>query len=185
MDHNNPTDAVIYTRKSYNIFQDWKSNKGNIKSQMVLVLFRLASFIRSNKILVVLFFWYLLFYRIFVEWFLNIEIQWNATIGKGLRLEHGHGVVIHGDAVIGDFCVIRHLTTIGIIENADGTLSKPPKVGNHVNIGVSVAIIGDIEIGDRVIIGAGSIVVKSVPSDCVTFGNPAKTIKKMQAAESN
>jgi putative colanic acid biosynthesis acetyltransferase WcaB len=179
MDDNNTEAEIISTVKSYYIFQDWKINKGNVKSRIILSLFRLASLIRSNKILTILFFWYLLFYRIFVEWFLNVELHWNATIGKGFRLEHGHGTVIHGDAIIGDFCTIRHLTTIGIIKRSDGGYTIPPRLGNNVDVGASVVIIGDITIGDNVLIGAGSVVVRSVPANCVVLGNPAKVIKKI------
>jgi putative colanic acid biosynthesis acetyltransferase WcaB len=179
MDNNHFDTELNPKTRSYNIFQDWKINNGNAKSRLVMLLFRLASLVRSRKVLSVLFFWYLLFYRISVEWLLNIELHWNATIGRGFRLEHGHGTVIHGDAVIGEFCTIRHLTTLGIIKRSDGSYTKPPQLGNNVDVGASVVIIGDVEIGDNVLIGAGSVVVRSVPKNCVVLGNPAKVIKKI------
>jgi len=168
-----------HNKKSYAIFQDWQINKGNIKGRLILALFRLASFIRSKKILVIFFFWYLLFYRLLAEWFLNVEIHWNATIGKGLRLEHGHGTVIHGDAIIGEYCTLRHLTTIGVIKKGDGTLTTPPILGDNVDIGVNVTIIGNIEIGDNVVIGAASLVTRNTPSNCVILGNPARVVKML------
>ncbi|MFC4210398.1 serine acetyltransferase [Pedobacter lithocola] len=170
-------------KKTYNIFQDWKINEGNIKGRIVLVLYRLASLIRSKKILVIFFFWYLLFYRIFVEWFLNIEIHWNSKIGKGLRLEHGHGTVIHGDATLGNYCTIRHLTTIGIIKHDDGSYSHTPQLGNNVDVGASVTIIGGVNIGDNVLIGAASLVVRDIPANTTALGNPARVVKRHEVAE--
>jgi len=178
----NHTPNKTTQRRTYHIFQDWKINKGNIKGRIVLALYRLATLIRSQKILVILFFWYLLFYRIFVEWFLNIEIHWNSTIGKGLRLEHGHGTVIHGDAILGDYCTIRHLTTIGIIKHEDGSYTPPPRLGNNVDVGASVTIIGGITIGDNVLIGPASLVVRDIPANTTALGNPARVIKRHDEA---
>ncbi len=183
MEDFNHTSNNIVQKKTYNIFQDWKINKGNIKGRIVLVLYRLASLIRSKKILVIFFFWYLLFYRIFVEWFLNIELHWNSNIGKGLRLEHGHGTVIHGDATLGNYCTIRHLTTIGIIKHEDGSYSNAPKLGNNVDVGASVTIIGSVNIGDNALIGAASLVVRDIPANTTALGNPARVIKRHNEVE--
>lgn len=161
----------------HNIFQDWKANQGNTKGRIILCLFRIASLIRSNIILCVLFFLYLVFYRVFVEWILGIELHWNVKAGKGLRLDHGQASVINGGCIIGENCTIRHCTTIGNKKLIDGTYSASPKLGNNVDIGTNVCIIGDISIGDNVTIGAGSIVTKSLPSNCVAVGNPARIIK--------
>lgn len=160
---------------SKNIFQDWKCNKGNIKGQLVMISFRLAHAIRSHWILILLGFPFLLFYRLFIEWILGIEIHWNVKIGKCLHLAHGQSTVINGGAIIGENCKIRHCTTIG---NKDGVLSLPPILGNNVNIGANVCIIGNIKIGDNVNIGAGAVVIKDIPSDCNVVGNPARILKK-------
>ncbi|WP_345241499.1 serine acetyltransferase [Nibrella saemangeumensis] len=162
----------------YGIFQDWKANRGNIKAQLVLAMFRLATLIRNNKILIVFFFWYLIFYRFFVEWVLGIELPWSLRAGRGLRFQHGQALVVHGDSIIGENCGLKHSTTIGNRMNPDGSISRAPRLGNNVDIGAHVCIIGDIEIGDNVIIGAGSIVVKSVPSNSIVVGNPARVIRE-------
>ena len=163
---------------SYSVFQDWRANRGNIKSQIVLALFRLATLIRSNKILIILFFWYLLFYRFFVEWVLGIELPWSLKAGRGLKLDHGQALVINGEARLGRNVHVRHSTTIGSKQLATGDHSACPRIGNNVDIGANVCIIGDIDIGDNVKIGVGSIVVKSIPSNCVVVGNPARIIKE-------
>ncbi|MBC6112072.1 serine acetyltransferase [Pedobacter fastidiosus] len=167
------------SKMRYGIFQDWTVNSESYKSRMVMVFFRLATFAHSKKIYVVLLFWYLLFYKVFVEWFLNIQLHWGIKMGSGLKLEHGHSSVVYGDSELGENCTIRHLTTIGNKKLADGTSSLSPKIGNNVDIGANVTILGDIQIGDNVIIGAGAVVTKDVPPNSVMVGNPARLIKKV------
>ena len=125
-----------------NIFQDWEANKGNFKGQLVVSFFRFARFIRGNTILTILFLWYLLFYRIFIEWILGIELHWNVKAGSGLRLEHGHAVVINGSVIVGKNCIIRQSTTIGNIKLSCGEYSMSPTIGDNVDIGCNVCILG-------------------------------------------
>ncbi|RZL47243.1 MAG: serine acetyltransferase [Pedobacter sp.] len=170
-------DRVLNNHTSFNLFQDWKVNRGQFKSRLVLVLFRLAKFIRSNPFLFILFIWYLALYRIFVEWILNIEINWNVQVGKNFKLAHGHGTVVESTTEFGNNCTLRQLTTIGHKMLPDGTYSKAPKIGNNVDIGSGVTIIGNIEIGNNVMIGAGAVITKSVPDNCVMVGNPGRLLK--------
>ena len=163
----------------YGIFQDWKANKGNVKAQFVLVFFRAATLVRSSKILILLFFWYLLFYRFFVEWIMCIELPWSLKAGSGLMLEHGQALVVNGESRLGKGVHLRHSTTIGNKKLQDGTYSLCPRIGDNVDIGAQVCIIGDIDIGDNVAIGAGSIVTKSIPPNCVVVGNPARIIRAL------
>lgn len=82
-----------------------------------------------------------------------------------------------GARKIGKNCTIRHLTTIG--SNGDPKkMDATPIIGDNVDIGCLCGIFGDIVIGNNVKIGAGSIIVKSVPDNCVVVGNPAKIIKQ-------
>jgi putative colanic acid biosynthesis acetyltransferase WcaB len=155
------------------IFQDWDANKNNPKGRLVMILYRFAFLIKSKKVLFILLFIYLIFYRFFVEWVLSIEIPWNVRIGSKTKLYHGQGTVIHPETIIGDNCTIRQNTTIGNKNNG-----ASPVLGNNVDIGANVCIIGEIEIGNNVTIGAGSVVVKSIPSNCVVAGNPARIIKQ-------
>jgi len=163
------------------MFQDWSANKGNIKGQLILMCFRLSCVIWKNKTLTVIFFLYLIFYRVFIEWILCVELSWNTTVGSGLRIDHGQALIVNGGTVIGDNCLLRHCTTIGVKKLPDGSYSKNPVIGNNVDVGAGVHIIGPITIGNNVVIGAGSIVIKDVPSNTIVAGNPARVIRVIES----
>ena len=109
---------------------------------------------------------------------MGIELKPNTIIGKGLRIEHGFSLVVNKNTIIGDNVLLRHSTTIGCKRLQDGTEGPSPVIGNNVEVGAHVAIIGDITIGDNVKIGAGTIVIKSIPSNVIVVGNPARIIRK-------
>lgn len=165
---------------STKILQDWNANKGNLKGQLVMVCFRFAHLIRRHKTLTILCFWFLIFYRVFIEWILGIELHWTTQIGKSFFLTHGQGTVVNGGTVIGEFCTLRHCTTIGNKKLKSGEFSASPVLGNYVDIGAGACIIGGITIGDNVTIGAGAIVTKDVPSNCIVVGNPGRIINKTE-----
>jgi putative colanic acid biosynthesis acetyltransferase WcaB len=162
------------------LLQDWKANKGNIKGRIIMIAFRIAAWVRRLPTPL----WYLgipvlILYRIIVEWFLCIELPFKTTVGKGLIIQHGQALVVNDRAVIGKNCVLRNGCTIGIKKDVFGNKSKAPVLGNNVDLGANVVIIGPVEIGDNVIIGAGSVIVKNVQSHCVIAGNPARVIKQL------
>lgn len=160
------------------LFQDWIRGQNNIKSRLICLGFRFAHWCSSwryrNNFIWVLCVPYLVLYRLFVEWTLGVEIPQKTKIGGGLRIEHGFGLVVNDQAVIGNNVTLRHGTTIG---NKGGGDKRCPVIGDRVNIGCSVVIIGGINIGDDVIIGAGSVVLGDVPSGSVVAGNPARILK--------
>ena len=154
------------------IFQDWRVNKGNAKGRVILLLFRIANFCATRKIYYYIGFIYLLFYRILVEWFFSIEIPWNTKIGKNLSLFHGQALVMTNQVVIGHNCTLRQSTTIGNKQLAGGEYSGSPIIGDFVDIGSNVCIIGQITINEQVLIGSGAVVVKDVPAFSTVTGNP-------------
>lgn len=158
------------------LFQDWNANRRNIKAQLVLFSYRLAQLLGKNLIIKILFVWYLALYHVIVEWILGIEIPRKLKAGRGLILYHGQALVINQGVVIGENCTLRNSTTIGHKLLSDGSLSGCPKIGNNVDIGANVCIIGDISIGDNVKIGAGAVVIRNIPSDSIAVGNPARII---------
>lgn len=111
----------------------------------------------------------------FSEIFFGIYIGVAANIGARLIIEHFGNIIIHGDAVIGDDCVIRQGVTIG-----NRYLEQPreaPVIGHRVNIGAGAKILGKLTIGDDAAVGANAVVLKDVPPGCIAVGVPA-TIKQ-------
>ncbi len=104
----------------------------------------------------------------------GIEVPYSAEIGKNVVFEHQGGIVIHGDAKIGDGCIIRQGVTLGNRYVEDPFSS--PQLGKNVNVGAGAKVLGAIVIGDNAVIGANAVVLKDVPADHIAVGVPA-TIK--------
>ncbi|WP_346857009.1 serine O-acetyltransferase EpsC [uncultured Draconibacterium sp.] len=106
----------------------------------------------------------------------QVEIHPGAKIGKGLFIDHGNGVVIGETAEIGDNCMIYHGVTLGGTGNHSN--KRHPSVGNNVFIGSGATLLGPIQIGDNVKIGAKSLIVmRDVPSNSTVIGAPARIVK--------
>ena len=88
---------------------------------------------------------------------------------------HPLGIVIGKGVSIGNGCRIYQNVTIGLKNETD---TQYPKIGNNVTIYANSIIIGDIVIGDNTIIGASTVVTKSIPPNSIVAGNPAKIINK-------
>ena len=97
----------------------------------------------------------------------------STKIAGGMLCYHPFATVINAKTIGKNF-QFRNGLTIGNKANNNRLL---PIIGNDVTVGANVVIIGNISIGDHVVIGAGSVVVKDVPSNCVIAGNPAQIIK--------
>ena len=102
----------------------------------------------------------------------GVEIHPGAQNGRRFFIDHGMGVVIGATAVVGDDVMLYHGVTLGGRTLARGT-KRHPTVGDSVTIGAGARVLGNIEIGDDVQIGANSVVVKPVPSGAVATGIPA------------
>ena len=109
------------------------------------------------------------------EIFCGIVIGSTAQIGRRLCIEHHGCIVIHGNTVMGDDCLIRHGVTLGNSGGADPF--GAPTVGDRVDFGAGAKVLGRIRIGNDVIIGANAVVVRDVPDFAVVGGVPARVIK--------
>ncbi len=162
----------------YNICQDWSYNDGNLKGKILMVHFRLAFLLRSHILFTVIGLPFLIYYRIFIEWVMGVELQMTTQVGTGCRLEHGQGLVVYSMTVIGSGALLRQNVTIGNKKNKDGSYSDAPIIGNNCDLGAGAMLIGEITIGDNVTVGAGCVVVKDVPSNSIVIGNPMRIIPK-------
>ncbi|XP_075487596.1 serine acetyltransferase 1, chloroplastic-like [Primulina tabacum] len=103
-----------------------------------------------------------------------MDIHPGAKIGPGIVFDHGTGVVIGETTVIGDNVTILHNVTLGGTGKVEG--DRHPKIGDGVLIGAGAKILGNVRIGEKAKIGAGSIVLKEVPAKATAVGNPARIV---------
>src|SRR5579883_748010 len=113
----------------------------------------------------------------------GIEIHPGARIGRRLFIDHGMGVVIGETAEIGDDVLLYQGVTLGGAGKASG--KRHPTIGNGVVIGTGASILGNIQIGDYVKVGAGSVVVRPVPAHATVVGVPGRVVRGTHAGLSN
>lgn len=106
----------------------------------------------------------------------GIEIHPGATIGKGLFIDHGHGVVIGETAIVGDNVTLYQGVTLGGTGKEKG--KRHPTVGNNVMISAGAKILGSFTIGENSKIGAGSVVLTEVPPNSTVVGVPGRVVKR-------
>jgi serine O-acetyltransferase len=105
----------------------------------------------------------------------GIDLPCEVTIGHRFRIEHFGGIIVSGDTVIGDDCILRNGVTIGMKK-----IGEPgsPVIGNRVEIGAGAKILGKIHIGDDAQIGANAVVIRDVPAGHIAVGIPARNIPR-------
>ena len=109
----------------------------------------------------------------------GIQIGYKTKIGKGFLIVHYGDIAVNNDAVIGDNCTISHGATIGISHR--GKNRGCPTLGNKVWVGANAVIVGNVTIGDDVLIAPLSFVNFDVPSHSIVVGNPGKIILREDA----
>ncbi len=105
----------------------------------------------------------------------GIEIHPGATIGKGLFIDHGTGVVIGETAEIGENCTIYQGVTLGGTGKDHG--KRHPTLGNNVMVGAGAKVLGPFKVGDNSRIAAGAVVLSEVPENSTAVGVPARVVK--------
>lgn len=106
----------------------------------------------------------------------GIEIHPGATIGKGLFIDHGMGVVIGETTIIGDNCTIYQGVTLGGTGKEKG--KRHPTLGSNVMVGSGAKVLGPFTVGDNSKIAAGAVVLSEVPPNSTCVGVPARIVKR-------
>lgn len=112
---------------------------------------------------------YKLLYK-FIQIITGIELPCEVKVGKGFVIEHSGGIVVSGFASFGDNCRIRNGVVIGLSRVEDPCA---PQFGDNVDIGAGAKVLGNIRIGNNVLIGANAVVITDVPSNSIAVGVPA------------
>ena len=106
----------------------------------------------------------------------GIEIHPGATIGKGLFIEHGSGVIIGETTVIGDNVTLYQGVTLGGTGKEQG--KRHPTLQDNVMVSAGAKILGSFTIGENSKIGAGSVVLEEVPPNCTVVGVPGRIVRR-------
>lgn len=131
----------------------------------------------NNSLRMKIFFLLLSRYRILYGY----EISKDAAIGEGFFINHLGPIVVNPKAIIGRNVNLHNGVTIGV-ENR-GKRKGAPKIGDSVWIGANSTIVGNINIGNNVLIAPNSFVNFDVPNNSIVIGNPARIIERVDATE--
>ncbi len=136
----------------------------------LIICFRICSCIKKSIALLPLYLFFYLLHKHY-EHKLGIILPIGTKIGPGLHIMHYSGIVINERSVIGKNFTIMQCSTIGHIRGR-GT----PVIGDNVVVACNCSVIGDVNIGNNVMVGAGSVVCKNIESGATVVGNPAKIV---------
>lgn len=120
--------------------------------------------------------------RFLIEYLIRVlyasDISCEATIGPGLMFVHGHDIVIGAHVKIGIDCKIFNGVTLGNKDTSQTSEGNQPTVGNNVVLSTGAKILGPVLLGDNVIVGANSVVIRDCDSNTVVAGVPARVVRK-------
>lgn len=98
----------------------------------------------------------------------------DMKVDPGFQCVHPFASIINADSIGKNFSV-KHCVTVG---NKVGGSTNRPKIGDNVTIHCNAVVVGDITIGNNVVIGSGTVLTKSVPDNCEVVGNPAIILRR-------
>ncbi len=167
-----------------NIREDWQTHHRNWSRHgfWVLLIYRFGRWrytIHSRILRKPFSFLYQLL-KFFSEMLLGMELPCEAVIGRRFVIEHIGGIVVSGDAIFGDDCIIRNGVTVGLRNRG---VRGSPTIGNRVDIGAGAKLLGPIHIGDDTAIGANAVVISDVPPNSIAVGIPARIRPRKTSAE--
>jgi serine O-acetyltransferase len=115
-----------------------------------------------------------LFFQSRISELFDVDIHPAAKLGRGIMIDHATGVVIGETAVVEDDVSMLHGVTLGGTGKEEG--DRHPKIRRGVLLSMGVKVLGNIEVGEYSRVGAGSLVLKSVPPHCTAVGVPARLV---------
>jgi serine O-acetyltransferase len=124
---------------------------------------------------------YRILYKI-VEWMCGISLPYTVKLGRRVRIWHHGGMILHARS-IGNDVHIRQSTTFGVARRNENRAI--PIIGDRVDIGCGVCILGNVIVGNDSVIGANSVVLKDVPPFSVVAGAPARIVKSLEPPPSS
>jgi len=123
----------------------------------------------------------LLYWVMMRHYMYKFGFQIAGNIGKGFFIGHFGTIVTHQDVIIGDNCNIAHNVTIGVTRR--GKKAGAPKIGNEVWIGTGAILVGNISIGNNVLVAPGTYINFNVPDNSIVIGNPGVIKQCAEATE--
>lgn len=110
-----------------------------------------------------------------VEWTCGITLPYTVLLGRRVRIWHHGGMILHAHS-IGDDVHIRHNTTFGVARRNENY--QIPTIGDRVDIGCGVCILGPVRVGHDSTIGANAVILRDVPPHALAVGVPARIIER-------
>jgi len=159
--------------------EDWRTYEGDVLSPglWVMAVYRFGRWRYSIR-------WALvrkpfsLCYKLafaFVRAATGAELPCETQVGRRLLIEHASGIVVSGDATLGDDVILRNGVTVGLRRTG---FRGSPFIGDRADIGAGAKILGPIRIGTDVCIGANAVVLTDVPSWSAAVGIPARILPR-------
>jgi serine O-acetyltransferase len=120
--------------------------------------------------------WLCVLWQKAVEITTGISLPYAARIGAGLYIGHFGNIIVGADAVIGEDCNLSQGVTVGV--SGRGSHRGTPVIGDRVYLCANAVVSGQIRVGDDVVVGANSLVVRDVPEHVTVVGVPAEIASK-------
>ena len=158
-----------------NLREDWRTYGGAWSRQglWVMVVYRFGRwrYLLGPRFLRLPFSFAYKILKLLSQILTGIDLPCEVKLGRRFLIEHFGGIIISGDAVFGDDCVVRNGVTVGLRRTGE---RGAPVFGNRVDVGAGAVVLGSIRIGDDVSIGANAVVLSDVPSNSIAVGVPAR-----------
>jgi serine O-acetyltransferase len=141
---------------------------------------RTCSYLKSCPVVQYLFFPIALLILMHYEYNYGISISYRTQIGSGFYIGHFGGIIVNQKVGIGRNCNLSHQVTLGVVNR--GQRKGYPVIGDNVYIGPGAKVIGKVQIGNNVAIGANCVVTKDIPDNSVVVGIPGRIISSEGSA---